>query len=63
METQELKKVNLELTDENPVALMMRFRREARRAKWPEEKIEEVLLECRSGSYEHLIATLAQYCE
>jgi hypothetical protein len=57
------KKPVLELTgqDGNAVAIMMRAKRVARRAHWPEEKIDKMLAEAKSGDYDHVLQTMLQY--
>jgi len=59
------KKVNLELVglDGNAFALMGAFRRQARKEGWNQEEIKEVLDECMSGDYDHLLSTLMEHCE
>ena len=54
------KKVKLALVglDGNVFSLMGAFRRQARREKWSPEEIKEVLDECKSGDYDHLLCTL-----
>lgn len=63
MQTQ--KKVKLELIglDGNAFALMGAFQKQARREKWTQTEIDEVLKECRSGDYNHLLSTLISVCE
>lgn len=58
------KRVDLDLTtiDGNAFMLMGAFQNAARRADWSAEEIEFVLKEARSGEYDHLVATLAEYC-
>jgi hypothetical protein len=58
------KRVNLELVglDGNAFSLMGAFQRQARREGWDKEEIDEVLNECMSGNYNHLVATLAEHC-
>lgn len=59
------KKVSLEFEglDGNAFALMGAFRRQAKREKWTEEEIGEVIKECESGDYDHLLQTLIAHCE
>lgn len=59
------KTVNLTLVglDGNAVSLMGAFQRQARLEGWTKEEIKQVLDECMSGDYDHLLATLQQYCE
>ncbi len=58
-------KVKLEMklvgTDGNAFALMGKFSHEARRAGWTTEEIGEVLRESKSGDYDHLLRTLAEW--
>lgn len=60
-----MKKVKLTLVglDGNAFALMGAFQRQARREKWTSKEINEVLDECMSGDYNHLLRTLAEHCE
>lgn len=59
------KKVTLELVglDGNAFSLMGAFQRQARKEKWTAKEIKEVIDECMTGDYNHLIATLADHCE
>ncbi len=59
------KQITLELVglDGNAFNLMGAFKRQARIEKWTTEEIDEVLKECMSGDYNHLLATLIQYCK
>lgn len=59
------KTISLDLTsiDGNAFSLMAQFKRQARREEWTKEEIDKVLAECRSGDYDHLVATLCEYCE
>lgn len=59
------KKVKLKLQglDGNCFALMGAFKQQARREKWTPEEIDEVLKECMSGDYDHLLRTLMEVCE
>jgi len=54
------KKVSLELVglDGNAYNLMGTFIRQARVENWTEEEIDEVITECKSSDYDHLLATL-----
>lgn len=60
-----MKTVTLDLTtiNSNAFALMGAFERQARREGWSEEEINEVINECQSDSYEHLVHTLDKHCE
>lgn len=55
-----VKKLNLRLVgaDGNAYALMGLFQSEARKAKWSKADIDNVLEDCMSGSYEHLLNVL-----
>lgn len=59
------KKVKLKLAglDGNAFLLMGAFAQQARREKWTQPEIDEVLKECRSADYEHLLATLLSVCK
>lgn len=65
MENKLGKTINLELVgiDGNAFALMGAFRRQAQREGWTSEEIETVLEEAKSGDYNHLLATIMEYCE
>lgn len=47
----------------NAFSLMAHFKLQAARAGWDSEEIEIVISEAISGDYNHLVATLASYCE
>ena len=59
------KKVSLQLVglDGNAFALMGAFQSQARREGWTKEEIKEVLDECMSGDYNHLLRTLMEHTE
>ena len=59
------KQITLKLDglDGNAFSLMGVFRRQARKEKWTPEEIDEVLEECMSSDYNHLLATLLKYCK
>ena len=59
------KTVNLDLTSINGNAfnLMGHFQKQARKENWTQKEIDQVIDECRSGDYDHLVQTLIQYCE
>lgn len=59
------KRVQLQLVglDSNAYALLGAFDRQARREKWSEAEIDKVLTQAKTGSYDHLVATLADHCE
>jgi len=58
------KKIDLELEglDGNAFSLMGAFRRQAKREGWTPEEIKEVLDECQTGDYDHLLQTLMAHC-
>lgn len=59
------KKVNLDLVglDGNAFMLMGAFSRQAKKEGWTKEEIAEVINECKSGNYDHLLQTLLTVCE
>ena len=59
------KTVNLDLCgiDGNAFMLMGAFSRQARRDGWTKDEIDAVIEECKSGNYDHLVATLAAVCD
>ena len=59
------KKVKLELVglDGNAFALMGSFSRQACREGWTKAEIDEVLTECKSGDYDHLLQTPMAHCK
>jgi hypothetical protein len=59
------KQVTLELVglDGNAFFLIGSFTRQARREKWTPEEIDEVIQECMSNDYDHLLSTLVKYCK
>ena len=60
-----MKKVKMKLVglDGNAFVLMAAFSRNAHRQGWTQEEIDKVLDECRSGDYNHLLATLIENTE
>jgi hypothetical protein len=58
------KKVTLRLVglDGNAFNFMGAFQHQALKEGWGKEEIKAVLDECQSGDYDHLLATLAKYC-
>ena len=44
--------------DGNAFSLMGAFKRDARKAGWPQSEIDKVLEKAMSGNYDNLIATL-----
>ncbi len=61
----ELHKVKCKLVgiDGNAFSLMGHFAACARKCKWSKEDIDKVLKEAMSSDYDHLLITLASYCE
>ncbi len=59
------KTVNLDLvgTDGNAFAIMGAFKRQAKKEGWSEDEINAVLDEAKSGDYNHLLATIINYCK
>ena len=59
------KKIDLELEglDGNAFSLMGAFRRQAKKEGWTPEEIKEVLDECQTGDYDHLLQTLMAHCQ
>ena len=59
------KKITLELVglDGNAFSLMGAFRKQARKEGWSQSEIDEVLKEAMTKDYNHLLATLMDYCE
>ena len=59
------KKVKLTLVglDGNAFSLMGAFKSQARKEGWTKEEIDEVIKECTSSDYEHLLQTLVTHCE
>lgn len=58
-------KIRLDLVglDGNAFALLGAFQRAARDQEWITGEIKAVIDEAMSGDYNHLLATLMQYCE
>lgn len=59
------KKVKLQLVglDGNAFSLLGAFRTQARKEKWTQEEIDEVLNEAMSGDYNNLLCVLSDHCE
>lgn len=57
------KKVNLKLVgkDGNAFALMGAFQSQARKEGWTKEEIKEVLDDCMSSDYDHLLRVLSNH--
>lgn len=49
--------------DGNAFAVMGEFKRQAKKAGWTPEEINEVLDECMTQDYDHLISTIMEYCK
>lgn len=58
-------KVKLTLVglDGNAFSLMGAFKNAARRQGWDKPSIDDVLNECMSGDYDHLLQTLMKHTE
>ena len=56
-------KLTLVGLDGNAFSLMGAFKVQAMREGWTLEEINEVLDECMSGDYNHLVATLSEHCD
>lgn len=65
MNTKTQKKVKLKLIglDGNAFSLMGAFRKQAKRENWTDEEIKEVIDDCMSGDYQHLLSTLKKVCK
>jgi hypothetical protein len=59
------KKVRMTLVglDGNAYFLMGSFSKEARRQGWTKEQIDNVLTDCRSSDYDHLLCVLMENIE
>lgn len=59
------KRVKLQLVglDGNAFNLLGQFKRAAKSQGWSKDEIQEVVDECTSGDYDHLLATLMEVCE
>lgn len=47
--------------DGNAFAILGEARRAAKKAGWPQEKIEGMLQDAMSGDYNHLLSTISKY--
>ena len=58
------KKIKLELIglDGNAFSLLGNFRKQAKKEGWSKEEIKEVTDKAMDGDYNHLLATLMDYC-
>lgn len=63
MVTKKKVKLNLVGLDGNAFNLMGKFQRQARREGWLQAEINEVLEECKTGDYDHLLYALQEHCE
>lgn len=59
------KTVKLDLVGLNGNAfnLLSKFRRQAQKEKWLKDEIDAVLAEAMKSDYNHLLATLMDYCD
>lgn len=59
------KTVNLNLVGVNGNAFMIMgvFKRQAKKEGWTFKEIEQVMNEAKSKDYNHLLATIENYCE
>lgn len=59
------KKVRLSLIgiNGNAFAILGAFTRQAKRDGWTQEEIEAVMDEARSSDYNHLLSTIAGFCD
>lgn len=58
------KKINLNLVglNGNAFALLAAFSEKARKEGWSKDEINEVLSDATNGDYNHLVATLSDWC-
>jgi hypothetical protein len=56
-------KVKLVGEDGNAFAILGRCLKEAKKAKWSQEQIQQFMTESRSGDYDHLLQTVMKYFE
>lgn len=61
----EPKRVKLELAgiDGNAFYLLAAFSRQARREGWTQPEIDAVILDAKSGDYDHLLQVLIAHCD
>lgn len=59
------KKVSLNLLhiDGNAFSLMGAFSAQARKEGWDKSEIDEVINDCTSGDYDHLVSVLEDHCD
>lgn len=48
--------------DGNAFSIMGAFSRAARKAKWPKDEIDAVLVDAMSGNYDHLLSVISSHC-
>ena len=60
-----MKKIKLSLLglNGNAFVLMGAFKGQAKKEGWTKEEIDEVMDDCRSGDYEHLLQVLTKRCK
>lgn len=60
-----MKTINLDLTtiDGNAFSLMGALSSQAKHENWAQPEIDAVLEEAKNGDYNHLVATISDYCE
>ena len=56
-------KLQLTENDGNAFFIMGRAQKAARRAQWPQEKIDEYMNKARSGDYDNLLRVTMEYFE
>jgi len=56
-------KLKLVGEDGNAFAILARARKAARKAGWPQERIDEFLRIAKGGNYTHLLSTCMEYFE
>lgn len=56
-------KLSLENVDGNAFAIMGTWIKAAKRQKWSEEEIKQVIEEATSGDYDKLLQTIIRYTE
>jgi len=59
------KKITLNLIglESNAFAILGVFHVQAKRERWTEDEINSVMAEATAGNYEHLLGTMANYCD
>ena len=56
-------KLSLEGINGNAFVIMGTFMKAAKKQGWTEKEIDDVILECKSGDYDHLIQTIMSNIE